>query len=89
MSPRGELSSLTLADGTGFAVDFSGASGAGVMLVTSGPAEGRTMRIDGQELTFWFPTTDEPPVPRIEDGAVVVGRQRVSVRNGNLRLDPR
>ena len=89
MSPRGELSSLTLADGTGFAVDFSGASGAGVMLVTSGPAEGRIVRIDGHELTFWFPTTDEPPVSRIEDGAVVVGRQRVSVQNGNLRLDPR
>ncbi|MFM8618225.1 MAG: formylglycine-generating enzyme family protein, partial [Opitutaceae bacterium] len=86
MSARGELSSLTLADGTALAVDFSGASGAGVMLVTTGPAEGRTVRINGKELTFWFPTADASPapvagqpVPRVEDAFVIVGRQRVSL----------
>ena len=59
------------------------------MLVTSGPAEGRTVRIDGHELTLWFPTADVPPVPRADGGAVIVGRQRVALRKGNLMLEPR
>jgi len=85
-SPRGETSSLTLADGTGFAVDFSGASGAGVMLVTTGKAEGPTMRLGDTELTFYFPTADHPPVLRRDGDAVIIGRQRVKQEGGNLVL---
>ena len=85
-SPRGETSALTFADGTAFAVDFSGASGAGVMLVTTGPATGRTVRLGATALTFFFPTTDTPPALRMEGDTIVVGRQRITLANGNLTL---
>jgi hypothetical protein len=85
-SPRGQTSSLTLADGTGFAVDFSGASGADLMLVTTGKAEGQTVRAGGTEFTFFFPHTDRPPMVRVEGDAAVVGRQRVTINRGNLEL---
>jgi hypothetical protein len=86
MSPRGQTSALTLADGTAFAVDFTGASGADVMLVTTGPAEGQTVRVGATPLTFWFPTMESPPVARVEGDDAVVGRQRVILRDGNLIL---
>jgi hypothetical protein len=85
-SPRGQTSSLTLADGTGFAVDFSGASGANLMLVTTGKAEGQTVRVGDAEFTFCFPNTDRPPVIRVAADAVVVGGQRVTLTRGNLTL---
>ncbi len=85
-SPRGEVSTLTLADGTAFAVDFSGASGADVMLVTSGPAEGQTVRVPGGAITCWFPTADRPPVVRAEGDAAVVGGQRILLRDSHLTL---
>jgi hypothetical protein len=85
-SPRGQTSSLTLADGTGFAVDFSGASGADLMLVTTGPAEGQTVRVGDTGFTFFFPNTDQPPTIRVEGDAAVVGRQRVTLNRGNLEL---
>ena len=78
MSPRGETSVLTLADRTAFGVDFSGASGADVMLVTTGRAEGQVVRVGDIALTFFFPTADQPPRVVIEAGAAVVGRQRVT-----------
>jgi hypothetical protein len=80
------VSTLTLADGTAFAVDFSGASGADVMLVTSGPAEGQTVRVPGGSLTCWFPTADRPPVVRTEGDAAVVGGQRILLRDSHLTL---
>jgi hypothetical protein len=80
------VSTLTLADGTAFAVDFSGASGADVMLVTSGPAEGQTVPLPGGPLTCWFPNAERPPVVRAEGDAAVVGGQRILVRDGNLTL---
>ncbi len=79
MSPRGETSALTLADGTAFGVDFSGASGADVMLVTTGRAEGQAVRVGDATLTFFFPTTVNPPRVDVEAGAAVVGRQRVTL----------
>ncbi|MDE0838403.1 MAG: hypothetical protein OSB41_05045 [Kiritimatiellae bacterium] len=60
-SPSGRTSSLTMSDGTCVAVDFTGASGADVMLVTTGKADGTTVRIDGTSLTFYFPTAEESP----------------------------
>ena len=85
-SPKGRSSSLTLADGTCIAVDFTGASGADVMLVTTGKADGQTVDVGGKKLTFYFPTTKEPPTVTVEGPAAVVGAQRVSIAGGKLVL---
>jgi hypothetical protein len=55
-SLMGDTSSVTLSDGTCYAVDFTGASGADVMLVTTARAEGQSAKVDGRTLTFYFPT---------------------------------
>jgi len=86
-SPNGRSSSLTLSDGTCIVVDFTGASGADVMLVTTGKADGQTVDVDGRGLTFYFPTTKEPPEVKVEKNMAVVGKQRVSIEDGNLILD--
>jgi len=85
-SPRGRASSLTLADGTCFAVDFTGASGADVMLVTTGKAEGQSVGLAGKTVTIHFPTVRDAPKAEARGQAVVVGKQRVSLRDGNLVL---
>ncbi len=85
-SPRGQSSSLTLSDGTCFAVDFTGSSGADVMLVTTGKAEGQTVKLGGKTLTFHFPTAETAPKIKTEGDAAVVGRQRVTLEDGNLVL---
>ncbi len=85
-SPRGDTSSLTLADGVAFAVDFTGASGAGILLVTTGQAEGETVEVGGKKLTFHFPTADQPPKVEVQGDAAVVGKQRVTLKDGNLIL---
>lgn len=87
MSPRGETSALTLADGTAFGVDFTGASGADILLVTTGPAEGAGVRLpSGDVLTFHFPTADRAPAVRVDVDAALVGRQRVHVHEGRIRF---
>jgi len=88
-SAKGETSSLTLADGTAFAVDFTGASGAGVLLATTGAAEGQVIALGSARITLGFPTADQPPVARIEGPAVVVGRQRLTLRAGHLEFAER
>jgi hypothetical protein len=85
-SPRGQTSSLTLFDGTCFAVDFTGASGADVMLVTTGKAEGTAVTVGGKKLTFFFPAADEAPAVEAKGPAAVVGRQRVTFEDGHLVL---
>jgi hypothetical protein len=85
-TPRGDTSSLTLADGTCFAVDFTGASGVDVMLVTTGKAAGQVLRIGPDSLTFYFPGVDVPPSVRIDGDVAVVGEQRVAREGGNLVL---
>jgi len=85
-SPHGQSSSLTLADGTCFAVDVTEASGADVMLVTTGKAEGQSVRVGGKTLTFCFPTAETAPKVKAEGNAAVVGRQRVTFEDGNLVL---
>ncbi len=85
-SPRGESSSLTLSDGTCFAVDFTGASGADVMLVTTGKAEGESVRIGGKKLIFYFPTVETAPKVAAQGEVAIVGRQRVSIEYGHLVL---
>jgi len=85
-SPRGRASSLTLSDGTCFAVDFTGASGADVMLVTTGTAEGQSVKVTGKTLTFYFPTTSDAPRVTVSDTAAVIGKQRVTIEDGHLVL---
>ncbi len=85
-SPRGQSSSLTLSDGTCFAVDFTGASGADVMLVTTGKAEGQSVKLGGRTLTFYFPTKEDAPKVQIKGNAAVIGRQRVTLDDGHLVL---
>jgi hypothetical protein len=85
-SPRGDTSSLTLSDGTCFAVDFTGASGADVMLVTTGQAEGPSVKLGGATLTFSFPTADAPPPVKTDGAAAVAGKQRITLEDGHLVL---
>ena len=86
VSPGSRCSSLTMADGSCLAVDFTGASGSDVMLVTTGPAEGTTVNLRGTPLTFHFPTTS-PPVLVVEGKRVLVGKQQISLEEGNLVLE--
>ncbi|MDP6545798.1 MAG: hypothetical protein QGH60_17585 [Phycisphaerae bacterium] len=85
-SPEGKSSSLTMSDGTCLAVDFTGASGADVMLVTTAKAAGQTVDVGGKKLTFYFPTTKEPPEVKVEGAAAVAGARRVTIADGNLVL---
>ncbi len=85
-SPMGQTSSLTMADGTCLAVDFTGASGADVMLVTTAQAKGQTVKIDGKALTFYFPTSKKPPTVKVEGKAAIVGKQRITLKGGHLVL---
>jgi len=85
-SPRGRASSLTLTDGTCFAVDFTGSSGADVMLVTTGKAEGQSVKLGRNKLTIYFPTVKNPPQASVQGDSVVVGKQRIAIKNGNLVL---
>ncbi len=86
VSPKSRCSSLTMADGTCLAVDFTGASGSDVMLVTTGPAEGTTINLGGTPLTFYFPTTRSPLLVA-EGQRALVGRQRITLEGGNLVLE--
>ncbi len=79
---------LTLGDGTGLAVDFSGASGAEAMLVMTGPGAGRGVAVEagGVSYSFLFLSSGAPPAPRADGERVVVGRQSVSMKDGNIVL---
>ena len=86
VSPKGRRSSLTLSDGTCIAVDFTGASGADVMLITTAKATGTVADVAGKTLTFYFPTEKKPPAVTIDGNTAVVGKQRVTLEGGNLVL---
>jgi len=83
-SPRGQTSSLTMSDGTCLGVDFSGASGADTMLVTTGSADGQKVKVGSKTLTFYFPTADNPPKVSTQGSSAVVGHQKVSLEDGNI-----
>ncbi len=85
MSPRGETSVLTLADGTAFAVDLTGASGERVLLATTGEAEGRRLQLpSGIVVTVFSPSAPDVPAARVDDDAVVIGAQRLRVEGGGF-----
>jgi len=75
---------LTLSDGACFGVDLSGASGADVLLVTTGRAEGQSVKLQGKTLTFAFPTMPGAPKATVDGDAVVIGKQRVTIKDGNV-----
>ena len=77
---------LTLVDGTSLAVDFSKASSADAMLVTTGVADGTKVDLGGTKLTFKFLTTGNEPKVQVQGERVVIGEQIVSVKDGNLVL---
>jgi hypothetical protein len=86
-SPRGQTSSLTMGDGTCLGVDFSHASGANVLLVTTGKATGPSAKIGDATLTFHFPTAATAPEIKAQGQSVTVGGQRIEIdANGNLQF---
>jgi hypothetical protein len=78
--------SVTMADGTAFAVDFSKASGAEAMLITTGTAEGVKAKLGGQTLTVRFLSKEKEPKVEVKADALVIGGQTVTLRDGNLVL---
>jgi len=77
---------LTMADGTSLAIDFSKASGADGLLVTTGQADGAKVELGGTTLTFRFLTAGPEPKPQVQGDKVVIGEQTVSLKDGNLVL---
>jgi len=77
---------MTMADGTALAVDFSKASGADGMLVTTGNAEGTKVELGGATLTFKFLAAGPEPKPQVEGDQIVVGEQTVSLKDGSIVL---
>ncbi|GAA4394504.1 hypothetical protein GCM10023187_00390 [Nibrella viscosa] len=78
-SPKGETSVLRFADGTAIGVDLSGKSGADLMLVSSGDAEGKKVRVGRHTLTFRFLTQTPLPKIRVKNQQVWVRKQRLSI----------
>jgi len=77
---------LTMADGEALALDFSGASGADGMLVTTGAAEGTKVPLGGATLTFLFLSPGPPPKPQVVGDKVAIGGQTVTLEDGKLVL---
>ena len=44
------------------------------------------VNLGGKKLTFYFPTVKEPPRVKVQGPAAVVGRRRVTIKDGNLVL---
>jgi len=85
-SENGICSVLTLEDGTSLAVDFSKASGADAMLVTTGAAEGEKIELASKVLTFLFLNQGSDPEPEVDKGKVIVGNQTISIKNEKIIL---
>lgn len=80
---------LTGADGSGFAVDFSQASGAEALLVLTGPAAATGTEVldaGGVKYSLLALGPGEPPKPHVDGQAVRIGDQRISVANGKIVL---
>jgi hypothetical protein len=85
-SPRGDASVLTTADGVSTAVDFTKSSGAEGLLVTTGQAEGRKVKLGPVTLTFKALTAGQEPEVAVDGDKAVIGKQAVTVKDGNLVL---
>ena len=56
------------------------------MLVTTAQTEGTPVKIGNRILTFYFPTTLLAPGIEVDEQTVIIGRQQVTIENGNLAL---
>jgi hypothetical protein len=84
-SPHWDTSVVTRADGTSIAIDFTKSSGADVMLVTTGTAEGDTVTLGSAKLTFKFIGGAAPKIS-VEGDKAVAGKQTVWLKDGQLVL---
>ena len=86
-TPTGDLSVLTLDSGKAVVVDFTGASGADVMLATTCKAEeGKAVKVGGQTVTLHFPTAKEAPEVKVDGDDLVIGQRRLTVKGGSLTV---
>lgn len=82
--------SATTSDGTMLAVDFSGNSGAEAMLVMTGPGAPKGRQVKAGSVTYsvhFINPGDDSPDPKADGEKLVVGRQTVSVKDGQLVLE--
>jgi hypothetical protein len=85
--PAADGSAIVGSGDTWVAIDFSGASGAGGMLVqVGGGAAGKSVTAGGKTFCFKFLTSGAEPEPKVEGDKVVVGGQTVSFEGGKLVL---
>ncbi len=77
---------LTLSDGMSIAVDFSKASGAEAMLVTTGPADGHKFLLGEATITVKYLTSGKEPQAQLQGDRILVGEQTVSLKDGNIVL---
>jgi hypothetical protein len=85
-SENGKTSTMTFADGTTITVDFTGASGADAMLITTGEAEGRKVTLGDVVVTFKFLTQGKEPLVKVRKNSIYVGKQVITVVNGRIVL---
>jgi hypothetical protein len=84
---KGDISTLAFADGTSIMIDFSKASGADAMLISTGEAHGIKKQLGSKELTFKFITEGEVPTIKVESNKILIGRRIITVKAGNILLN--
>ena len=85
-SEKGKTSTMTFADGTTIIVDFTGASGADALLLTTGEAEGRKVTSGDVVVTIMFLTQGKEPLVKVRKNSIFIGKQIINVMNGNIAL---
>lgn len=83
VSPKSRTSSLTMSDGTALGVDFTGSSGVGVLLVTTGKAEGTTLKVGDQSVTVFVPGEEVPIISR-QEHMLRIGKQTISLDENRI-----
>lgn len=78
VSAKSRTSCLTMSNGTSLGVDFTRASGANVLLVTTGKAEGSTFKVGDKSLTLFVPGGEVPLVSQREH-MLHLGKQTISL----------
>ncbi len=77
---------MSFSDGTSLAVDFSRASGADLMLATTGTAEGTKVVLGATTVTLKFVSSVQEPKPQVKGDQIVVGDQSITLKDGNIVL---
>lgn len=84
MSPRGQTSTLTTSNGVSTGIDFTRSSGTTALLVTTGRAEGESVKLGDKTLTIAFLGEGAHPTAIVQADRVVAGKQAISLKDGNL-----